>query len=77
MWSGDRELVSVVGCHPFDDPFFPVVVGLNRLRRHRGARAGDVILTNSSTSFFPVEPGSLVRAEYEGVGTVTASFGGE
>jgi 2-keto-4-pentenoate hydratase len=76
MWSDDRELVSVVGCHPFDDPFLPVVVGLNRLRRHRGARAGDVILTNSSTSFFPVASGSLVRAEYEGVGTVTASFGG-
>jgi 2-keto-4-pentenoate hydratase len=75
MWSGDRELVSVVGCHPFDDPFFPVVVGVNRLRRHHGARAGDVILTNSSTSFFPVESDSLVRAEYEGVGTVTATFG--
>jgi 2-keto-4-pentenoate hydratase len=76
MWSGDRELVSVVGCHPFDDPFFPVVVGVNRLRRHLGVRAGDVILTNSSTSFFPVESGSLVRAEYQGVGAVTASFGG-
>jgi 2-keto-4-pentenoate hydratase len=76
MWSGDQELVSVVGCHPFDDPFLPVVVGLNRLRRHQGARAGDVIVTNSSTSFFPVEPGSLVRADYDGVGTVTASFAG-
>ncbi len=74
MWSGDRELVSVVGCHPFDDPFFPVVVGLNRLRRHQGVREGDVIVTNSSTSFFPVEAGALVRAEYDGVGTVTASF---
>ena len=22
---GDRELISVVGCHPFDNPFLPVV----------------------------------------------------
>jgi 2-keto-4-pentenoate hydratase len=74
MFEGDRELVSITGCHPFDDPFFPVVVGLNRLRRRQGARAGDVIVTNSSTSFFPVDAGSVVRAEYEGVGAVTATF---
>jgi 2-keto-4-pentenoate hydratase len=74
MCEADRELVSVVGCHPFDNPFFPVVVALNRLRRHHGARAGDVIVTNSSTSFFPVDAGTVVRAEYEGVGAVEASF---
>jgi 2-keto-4-pentenoate hydratase len=74
MSEGDRELVSVVGCHPFDDPFLPVVVGVNRIRRHRGVAAGDVILTSSSTSFFPVAAGTLVRATYEGVGEVTATF---
>jgi 2-keto-4-pentenoate hydratase len=74
MCEDDRELVSVVGTHPFDNPFFPVVVGLNRLRRHQGARAGDVIVTNSSTSFFPVDVGTVVRAEYDGVGTVSATF---
>ncbi len=74
MREGDRELVSVVGCHPFDNPFFPVVVGLNRLRRHQGVREGDVIVTNSSTSFFPVDAGTVVCAEYEGVGAVTARF---
>jgi 2-keto-4-pentenoate hydratase len=74
MCDGDRELVSVVGCHPFDNPFFPVVVGLNRLRRHHGARAGDIIVTNSSTSFFPVEAGTVIRAEYDGVGAVEAIF---
>ena len=26
----DRELISVVGCHPFDNPFLPVIVGVNR-----------------------------------------------
>jgi len=71
----DRELVSVVGCHPFDDPFLPVVVGVNRLRRHHGVHAGDVIVTNSSTSFFPVAEGSVVRATYDGLGEVVATFG--
>ena len=74
MYEGDRELVSVIGCHPFDNPFFPVVVGVNRLRRHHGVRAGDVIVTNSSTSWFAVRAGAEIRAVYEGLGEVTASF---
>ena len=74
MREGEREIVSVVGCHPFDNPFFPVVVGLNRLRRHQGARAGDIIVTNSSTSFFSVDAGTVVRAVYEGLGEVSATF---
>jgi 2-keto-4-pentenoate hydratase len=74
MTDGDRELVAVVGCHPFDNPFLPVVVGVNRLRRHEGVKAGDIIVTNSSTSFFPVEGGSVIRAEYDGLGEVTATF---
>jgi 2-keto-4-pentenoate hydratase len=69
-----RELISVVGCHPFDNPFLPVVVSVNRLRRHQGVKAGDVIVTNSSTSFFPVDAGSLIRATYDGVGEVVATF---
>jgi 2-keto-4-pentenoate hydratase len=74
MYEGGREMVSVVGCHPFDNPFFPVVVGVNRLRRHHGVRAGDIIVTNSSTSFFAVDAGTVVRAVYEGLGEVTATF---
>ncbi len=77
MTEGDRELVSVVGCHPFDNPFLPVVVGVNRLRRHLGAKAGDVIVTNSSTSWFPVAAGVVIRASYEGLGEVTATFATE
>jgi 2-keto-4-pentenoate hydratase len=73
MCAGDQELVSVVGCHPFDDPFLPVVVGVNRLRR-RGVHAGEIIVTNSSTSFFPVPAGVEVRATYVGLGEVTATF---
>ena len=70
----EQELIAVVGCHPFDNPFLPVVVGVNRLRRHRGVRAGDVLVTNSSTSFFQVDPGAVVRAAYAGLGEVSASF---
>jgi len=73
---GERELASVVGCHPFDDPLLPVVVGVNRLRRHHGVRAGEIIVTNSSTSFFPVAAGTEIRATYEGLGSVTATFAG-
>jgi 2-keto-4-pentenoate hydratase len=77
MTEGDLELVSVVGCHPFDDPFLPVVVGVNRLRRRFGVRAGDIVVTNSSTSFFPVSAGARVRAVYAGLGEVTATFVGD
>ena len=74
MTEGDRELISVVGCHPFDNPFLPVVVSVNRLRRHRGVKAGDVIVTNSSTSFFAVDAGIVDPGTYEGLGEVTATF---
>jgi 2-keto-4-pentenoate hydratase len=74
MTEDDRELVSVVGCHPFDNPFLPVVVSVNRLRRHHGVKTGDVIVTNSSTSFFAVDAGSSIRARYDGLGEVVASF---
>jgi len=74
LTEGDRELISVVGCHPFDNPFLPVVVGVNRLRRSVGVKSGDIIVTNSSTSFFPVSAGSLIRATYDGLGEVTATF---
>jgi 2-keto-4-pentenoate hydratase len=77
MTEGNRELISVVGCHPFDNPFLPVVVGVNRLRRHTGVKSGDIIVTNSSTSFFPVSAGALIRATYDGLGEVTATFAEE
>jgi 2-keto-4-pentenoate hydratase len=71
----ERELAAVVGCHPFDSPFLPVIVGINRLRRTSGVKAGQVIVTNSSTSFFSVQAGAVIRAVYERLGEVTAAFG--
>lgn len=71
----ERELAAVVGCHPFDNPFLPVVVAINRLRRTSGVKAGQVIVTSSSTSFFPVQTGVVIRAVYDRLGEVTAAFG--
>jgi 2-keto-4-pentenoate hydratase len=74
FYEDGRELVSVRGVHGFDNPFLPVVVGVNRLRRHTGAKKGDIILTQSSTSFFPIKAGSTAHAIYEGLGEVKATF---
>jgi 2-keto-4-pentenoate hydratase len=74
MTENDRELVSVVGCHPIDNPVLPVVAGVNRLRRHHGVKAGDIVITSSSTSFFPVAAAAQIRAVYEGLGEVRARF---
>lgn len=74
MTEDAREIVRFVGGHPFDDPFLPIVVGVNRLRHGPGIRAGDVLITSSSTSFFPVGGGSLIRAAYDGLGAVSARF---
>src|SRR5438132_1176993 len=68
------QLVSVVGCHPIDNPVLPVVAGVNRLRRHQGVKAGAIMITSSSTSFLPVAAGAEIRAVYEGLGEVRARF---
>jgi 2-keto-4-pentenoate hydratase len=74
MTEDDRELVSVVGCHPIDNPVLPVVAGVNRLRRHHGIKAGAIMITSSSTSFLPVAAGAEIRAVYDGLGEVRARF---
>jgi 2-keto-4-pentenoate hydratase len=74
LTENDHEIIHFVGGHPFDNPFLPVIVGVNRMRRGAGIRAGEVIITSSSTSFFPVSAGTVIRATYEGLGEVSASF---
>jgi len=71
-----RDIVSIVGCHPLDNPFLPVMAGVNRLRRRAGVHAGDVIITSSSTSILPVSAGTEIRAHYAGLGEVRAAFAG-
>lgn len=74
MTDGDRTLIDFVGGHPFDDPYLTALVGINRMRRTHALNEGDIIVTSSSTSFFPAAAGSLVRSTYEGLGSVSASF---
>jgi 2-keto-4-pentenoate hydratase len=71
------KLASVVGSHPFDNPFLPVAICVNRVRRRAGVHEGDIIVSSATTSFFPVNAGTVVRASYEGVGEVTATLTGE
>jgi 2-keto-4-pentenoate hydratase len=72
----DKELASVVGCHPFDNPFLSVVMCVNQVRRRATLSKGDVVVSSATTSFFPVRSGTLIRASYGGLGEVTASFAG-
>lgn len=74
LTEGHRVLVDYVGGHPFDDPFLTVVIGVNRMRHRQGVRKGEIILTSSSTSFFPMSAGTRIRAHYDGVGSVEATF---
>jgi 2-keto-4-pentenoate hydratase len=71
-----RKLASVVGSHPFDNPFLSVVMCVNRVRRRADLHKGDIIVSSATTSFFPVNSGTLIRATYEGVGEVTATLAG-
>lgn len=74
MTEDNLTLIDFIGGHPFDDPFLPALVGINRMRRAHDLAAGDMILTSSSTSFFPASAGTMVRTSYEGLGTASAIF---
>jgi 2-keto-4-pentenoate hydratase len=70
----DVEVFSVVGGHPFDNPFLPIVVLVNRVRRQADIKAGDILVSASSASFFTGGIGTTIRASYEGVGDVAMTF---
>jgi 2-keto-4-pentenoate hydratase len=74
MRTPDRVLVETVGGHAFSDPFLPCVVLANAMRRHRGMRAGELMVTGSFSGFFEVEPDVPVTAEFEGFGVAQATF---
>jgi 2-keto-4-pentenoate hydratase len=74
MSADDKTIVETVGGHAFIDPFLPVVVLANQLRRGPGMKAGQVVATGSFSGFFPVEIGQQIVAEFEGVGSATAMF---
>jgi 2-keto-4-pentenoate hydratase len=68
------EQFSLIGGHPFDNPFLPIVVLVNRVRRKADIKANDVLLSASSASFFTGGINTVIRAVYEGLGEVTATF---
>jgi 2-keto-4-pentenoate hydratase len=74
MSADGKPIVETVGGHAFVDPFLPVVVLANQLRRGPGMKAGQVVATGSFSGFFPVEVGQLIVADFEGVGQAHATF---
>jgi 2-keto-4-pentenoate hydratase len=71
---GGSEVFSLVGGHPFDNPFLPIVVLVNRVCRRFDINAGAVLLSASSASFFTGGIGTEIVAEYQGLGQVAVSF---
>jgi 2-keto-4-pentenoate hydratase len=74
MSADNKTIVETVGGHAFVDPFPPVVIMANELRRGPGMKAGQVVATGSFSGFFPVEIGQEIVAEFEGVGKASAMF---
>ena len=74
MSADGKTIVETVGGHAFSDPFPPVVVLANWLRKGPGLKAGQVVATGSFSGFFPVEIGQRIVADFEGVGSAEAMF---
>mgnify|MGYP003652381827 FL=1 len=74
MTADGDEIVSSVGGHAFGDPFLPLVVLANILRRRDGLKAGHLLATGSFTGFFPVAANRCITADFAGFGTVSARF---
>ncbi len=74
MSADDKTIVETVGGHAFTDPFPPVVILANYLRHGPGLKAGQIVATGSFSGFFPVEIGQEIVANFDGVGSATATF---
>jgi 2-keto-4-pentenoate hydratase len=74
MSADGNTIVETTGGHAFTDPFPPVVILANYLRKGPGLMAGQIVATGSFSGFFPVELNQNVLAEFEGVGSASAMF---
>ena len=74
MSADDKTVVETIGGHAFVDPFPPVVILANQLRKGSGLKAGQFVATGSFSGFFPVEIGQQIVADFEGVGQAKAMF---
>lgn len=71
---GKAVLVDRIGGHAFSDPFLPVVVLANTLRRQEGLKAGQVIATGSFSGFSAVSADTPIIAAFDGFGRAEAIF---
>jgi 2-keto-4-pentenoate hydratase len=62
------------GGHPCRDPFIPAVGLANLRRRTTGISAGQFATTGTFTGLVFAEPGDVLNASFEGIGSVDFSF---
>jgi 2-keto-4-pentenoate hydratase len=74
MSADDATVVETVGGHAFTDPFPPVVILANQMRKGSGLKAGQIVATGSFSGFFPVQVGQQIVSEFQGVGEARATF---
>lgn len=77
MRSRSRVIVDTIGGHAFVDPFLPAVVLVNAMRHRDGVQSGQILVTGSFSGFFPVEAEEAVTAEFDGLGSATATITAE
>jgi 2-keto-4-pentenoate hydratase len=63
-------IVQHVGGHPAGDPLLPAIELVNDLRHTTGIEAGRITTTGTFTGLNFAKPGQLVRAVFEGFGSV-------
>lgn len=74
MRQDERVIVDTVGGHALSDPFLPIVVLVNALRREDGLKRGQIVATGSFSGFFPVAADRPVQVTFEAIGTAEATF---
>lgn len=62
------------GGHPSKDPFIPAVALANLKRLTTGIKAGQFVTTGTYTGLTFAEPGDVLNATFEGIGSVEFSF---
>ena len=70
-----RTVVETIGGNAAGDPGWLVAWLIDHCARHRGGmRAGSFITTGSCTGLIFVEPGTVIEAEFSGLGAVSVTF---
>jgi 2-keto-4-pentenoate hydratase len=70
----DVEIVRRAGGHATKDPLILAIALSNELRRYDGIRAGQIVTTGTYTGLNYANPGSRVRAGFQGFGSAEVTF---